>query len=219
MWSAQDVTVLVPMLGRAHTIDPLVASLTDTTPGADVLFLTTPDDADVRDHLDARGLPRLDVTYERRGDYARKINAGCDAVTRPLVFTGACDLRFHDQWLPTAAAAMTDGIDVVGTNDACNPRTARGHSTHSLVRRSYARRGLIDGGPGLLNPAYWHEYVDDEMIGTAQRRGVYAHAATSVVEHLHPMARTAPMDAMYAAQRERMRYSRSYYLTRRRLWT
>ena len=212
-----DCVVIVPMLGRAGQVDRLVGSLADSTDRARVLFVCTDIDTEVlaavahHDHLV--------VPPAERGDYAHKINLGVAASDEPLIFTGAIDLHFHDGWLE-AAEWMLEGLtQVVGTNDLANPRTAQGHSTHTLTTRDYADLGLIDGRPGLLCEDYIHEFVDDEMVGTARKRGVYAHAVDSIVEHLHPMAGKAEWDDTYRAMNRRMRADRSLFNRRRALWT
>ncbi len=218
MWTPADLAILVPMLGRAHTIAPLMESITATTPDAQTVFLCTVGDRDVIATAKATGATVVTMAPRVRGDYAAKINHGYRCTTQPLLFTGACDLRFHDGWFDAAVAQLTDGIGVVGTNDLTNPRTANGHSTHTLVTRDYAARGLIDGRPALLCEDYLHEMCDDELVGTAQHRGAYAHAADSHVEHLHPMAGKAPWDASYRAMNSRMKADRGLFHRRRRLW-
>jgi len=138
----------------------------------------------------------------------------------PLLFFGADDLHFHPGWLDAARAEFRPGIGVVGTQDLCNRRVLRGeHATHFLVTREYAELPLIDGGRGPLCEEYPHEFVDDELVGTARHRGAWAFAAGSVVEHLHPDAGKAPSDELYAAQAERMRRGRPIFNKRRALWT
>ena len=221
MWSPADLVVLVPMLHRAHRVEPILASVDAATPGASVLFLVTPDDAQVQDAVAQTGGRQLLVERKPRGDYARKINHGFAATTEPLVFLGADDLHFRAGWFEEACRKLTPGIGVVGTNDLCNRRTRSGqHSTHSLVTREYVTRfGTIDEPGKVLHEGYPHEYVDDELVGTAKRRRAYAHATRAIVEHLHPMAGKAPMDPMYAKQGARMRAGRALYQRRRLLWT
>ncbi len=218
MWSPADLAIIVPMLGRPHRVEPLLASIDTATPGARVLFMVTPEDIDVRDAVGRAGAWSVLVPWERTGDYARKINQGIACTDNPLIFTAADDLHFRPGWFEAATALLTDGIGVVGTVDACNRRTERGeHSTHSLVTRPYAELGTIDGQPGLLHEGYVHEYVDDELVGTARKRGAYAHAFDAIVEHLHPMA-GHPTDELYEQQNARMQASRSLYRKRRRMW-
>ena len=211
-----DCVVIVPMLGRGHLMDRLRESLAASTDRARILWVVTSGDFDVLDEL--HGDDHVITPPRARGDYAHKINLGVAASDEPLIFTGAIDLHFHDGWLE-AAEWMLEGLtQVVGTNDLANPRTAQGHSTHTLTTRDYAALGLIDGRPGLLCEDYIHEFVDDEMVGTARKRGVYAHAVDSIVEHLHPMAGKAEWDDTYRAMNRRMRADRSLFNRRRALW-
>jgi hypothetical protein len=210
------------MLGRPHTVAPLVRSLRENTPEPHrAVFVCSPDDGAVHEAVRAEGLQPLVIPDPPgRGDYARKIQAGIDATGDPLLFLAACDLQFHYRWLSRAIAKLTRGVGVVGTNDLGNPRVMAGqHATHCLVTRAYTKRGLIDGGKGLLFDGYQHEYVDDELIGTARSRNALAFATDSHVEHMHPSWGKAPSDPMYDRQRLRMRADRTLFLKRRKLWT
>jgi hypothetical protein len=91
-------------------------------------------------------------------------------------------------------------------------------STHTLISREYAARPTIDGKPGPLFEGYRHEYVDDELRGTAIKRGVWAHAADAIVEHLHPTVNKADWDDSYREQGKRMRIDGPLFSRRRRLW-
>lgn len=212
-----ECVVLVPMLGRPWTVEPLVRSLAESGAPAEVLFIIgTEDDAAWEA---CRGHRTLEVVRRCRGDYAAKINAGVRATTEPWIFLGACDIRFHRGWWDACMNAAQGGAQVIGTNDLANPRTASGDlSTHTLITREYAGRELIDGGKGPLFEGYRHEYVDNELRGTAIKRGVWVHAADAVVEHLHPMAGKADWDESYRQQSERMRRDRPLFMRRRRLW-
>lgn len=214
-----DLAILVPMLGRPHRIAPLLASIREATPDAHVLFLVTPTDVQVRQELARQHCHHLAVPRRPTGDYARKINTGYRATTQPYLFTAADDLRFHPGWFEAALAQITPQVGVVGTNDLGSPRVMSGqHATHSLVTRWYADLGTIDQPHAIYHEGYVHEYVDDELVGTAKKRGAWAFAESAHVEHLHPDWGKAPTDAMYAKQRGRMRASRNLYNQRRRLW-
>jgi len=216
-----EVVILVPMLGRPHRVAPLLASITAATPEPHrVLWLVTSDDTEVGDAVETVGGEPLMVPWQGGGDYARKINAGYRHTSEPLVFCAACDLEFHVGWLAAAMARLDGTVGVVGTNDLGNRRVMAGeHATHSLVTRAYADTyGTIDEPGKILHEGYRHEYVDDELVGTAKARGAWAFAADSVVEHLHPHWGKAPSDTLYEAQAGRMSASRHLYLRRRRLW-
>jgi hypothetical protein len=215
-----DVVILVPILSRAHRVAPLMESVRATC-GARVLFLTSPGDSAVHRAIADTGAAQLVVAQQRYGDYARKINAGVRHTTQPLIFTGADDLEFQPGWLAAARTYLVDGIGVVGTNDLGSPRVMAGaHATHFLFTRWYIEEyGTIDEPGKAMHEGYPHEYVDDEVVGTAIRRGMWAFAVDSHVKHLHPdWYAEVPRDAMYAGQGARMRLGRPIYQRRRRLW-
>lgn len=216
--------IIVPMLGRAHRVQPVVESIAANTPEPHSVVFVCSD----RDHEVLAEVCRLEqmfftLPYTSIGDYARKIHAAMRRAPAEITsfFTGADDLQFHAGWLAAALAALTGPIGVVGTQDLCNPRVIAGeHATHFLVARWYVEQhGTIDGTGLLFHEGYWHECVDDELVGTAKHRGAYAFAADSIVEHLHPMAGKAPMDDMYAQQRVRLREGRRIFRQREHLWT
>lgn len=187
-----------------------------TAPGARVLFLPDPDDEEEIAELKGAGAD----FHATAGNYAHKINMGVRVTDEALIFLAADDLNFHHGWLEAAKAKLGPGIGVVGTNDLCNRRTINGtHSTHSLVTREYVGRGTIDDPGKLLHEGYRHEYVDDEFVATAKKRRAWAHARDSIIEHLHPDAGKAPMDALYRGRPARMRQGYRLFRRRRRLWT
>lgn len=214
-----DLVVIVPMLGRARRVEPLLESIHGTCE-ARVVFAVTEGDAAVIDVIDAAGEERMTHPPRTHGDYAIKINTGYRHTTEPHLFLAADDLRFHPGWYEAATAKLKGGIGVVGTNDLGNPRVMRGeHSTHCLVTRDYAdRHGTIDGPGRVLFEGYVHEFVDDELVGTARKRGAWAFAADSHVEHLHPHWGKGDYDASYEAQTRRMNDSRPLYMRRKRRW-
>lgn len=213
------VVILVPVLGRPGKVASFLEDAKAAAVDARVLFIATEGD---RGELEALTRAKADfLVVPDPGTYPVKINAGYRVTTEPFLFLGADDLHFHPGWLPAAMAKMADGIGVVGTNDLYNPRVLQGrHSTHSLVRRSYIEEqsGVADNPDTVLHPGYRHWFCDDELVGTAQRRRVYAHAHASIVEHLHPYAGKAEMDPTYhLGESHRMRDQR-LYRERRPLW-
>lgn len=220
-----DTIILVPVLDRVQNIERLIESVIATTSSAKILFLASPGRKYFGEHI---ALLDASLKYDGyceyivvdwecgSGDYAKKINYGIKVTKERFIFLGADDIVFHNHWRDACLAANTM---VVGTNDLGNPRVINGeHSTHSFVNREYVSRGLIDGNPGLLFEGYLHEYVDDEFIGTAKKRGVYSFASNALVEHLHPHWNKAEMDDVYSAQHDRMKRSRNLFLSRRNLW-
>lgn len=213
------LAILVPVLRRPHRVAPLLASIAAVTPDPyRVVFVATAGDEEELAAIKSTDAEVLVLAepYEGRGDYARKINAGVDATSEELIFTGADDLHFHPGWL---AAALATGMPVVGTNDLGNPAVLAGrHATHSLVTREYVSLGTIDDPTKLLHEGYPHEWVDREFVETARHRGMFASAQRSIVEHLHPAWAKAPTDALYDGSPARMIAGRTLYRSRRHLW-
>jgi glycosyltransferase involved in cell wall biosynthesis len=217
------VLVVVPVLRRPHRAEPLAASLAAATPEPHrLLFVCTEGDADEIAACRAIGADVLTIDHrpEDGGDYAIKTNAAVSESTEPRIFTGADDLHFHPGWLPAATARLTDGIGVVGTNDLGSPRVVAGdHATHSLVTRTYAAQGTADQPAAVFHEGYFHNFVDDELVGTAKARGAWAFAADSHVEHLHPhWNRSIPRDAVYDLAQGRFERDRRLFRRRRHLW-
>lgn len=213
------VAILVPVLNRPARVAPLVESIEAATPEPhQVLFVATSgDDAQIA-AIEQAGAELLVIDQVA---YVHKINAGFSATDVPVLLHGADDLHFHPGWYPAAADRLGGGIEVVGTNDLSNPRVMAGrHSCHNLFTRSYIehRGGTVDGPGVVMHDGYRHWYCDDELVGTAQRRGVWAFAGDSHVEHLHPIFGKAEMDDTYRLGREHNAEDRRRFTSRKRLW-
>jgi glycosyltransferase involved in cell wall biosynthesis len=208
------LAILTPVLNRPQNVRPLLESIEQSTPDAHVLFLCDSGDIAEQDAISKEEGRMLSPG----GSYAAKIRAGIEATDTPLVFLGADDLRFRPGWLAAALACMVDGVQVVGVNDLI-PRPHRpGHATHFLMTREAAVLPCLDGSPGpMFNYMAWR--CDDELIATATKRGMYAYAPDSYVEHLHPMVSKAPDDATYQRGRAFARMDGKRFMRRAHLWT
>lgn len=216
--------MLVPVLNRPDRVDPLVASLRETS-DARLLFLLSPGD-EREDRAVRKAAHRYANVATLRmffrnapGDYARKINTGVRETTEPWLLQAGDDLHFHPGW-EEAALQLTDRFRVIGTNDLCNPRVRSGrHSTHSLVHRSYVdERGTADEDGKMLHEGYRHNFVDDEFIQTARRRREFGFAFDAHVEHLHPMRGATPLDQTYRLGQSGFADDRIMLARRRHLW-
>jgi hypothetical protein len=221
-YTDRDLVIAIPALGRAHLIEKVYASARTATPNARVVFACTKGDDAVIAEVERLGGELVLFPPRPVGDYANKINGVYLRTREKLIFTGATDIVFHPGWFEAAVACLTPGIGVVGTNDLGSPRVMAGeHSTHSLVTRAYADRpGATADQPGsVLYENYVHEWVDDELVGVAIKRGTFRHAAESHVVHWHPNWRPeVPVDPLYAQQQVRMRQSAALFRQRRHLW-
>jgi hypothetical protein len=217
-----ELAILVPVLRRPHRVAPLLASAAAATPEPHVfVFICDRDDEAEQDAIEqASGAAHQQVqTLLLSGTYAQKINHAIRRTLEPWLFLAADDIDFRAGWFPAARALMSDQVGLVGTQDLCSARVQAGeHATHMLMARWYAEQPLIDGGPGPLCELYLHEFVDDELIGTAKARGAWAFAHDSIVQHLHPDNGLAPMDELYAERPARMHAGRRVWRKRRHLW-
>jgi len=223
-----EVAVLVPVLDRPQNAQPLADSLAAaTTVAYRLVFVCSPGDrAEIAACRDT-GADVLVAGWEPgRGDFARKINHAYRLTGEPYLFQAADDVSFHPLWDVEALAAITagsgDGFGVCGTNDQANPLVRQGrHSTHSLIARWYVDEcGASADGPGsVFSEAYWHQYVDNELVGLARLRGCFTFAARSVVAHRHPVWRTADDDATYRKGKLHVREDARLFAQRRQRWT
>lgn len=223
-----SIAILVPVLGRAARLRPLVDSIAAaTTAPWHVRFLCSPgdDQASLRafhiaqeDHrVSVRSVPWQPLA----GDWAKKINLGYLETDEEFMLLGATDLRFHSGW-DLAALQMADltGAGLIGTNDLGNGTVMRGrHSTHPLVRRSYIdEHGTIDEENKVVHEGYAHQWVDTELVQTAMARGEWAFAADSHVEHLHVFWGKSEMDATYEKALSTSRPDSRLFKRRSALW-
>lgn len=215
--------MIVPVLNRPERVLPFVTSLFESVEVGRVLpyFVVTEGDAREVEALEDLGLRYFVLEGPRRpGDYARKVNHAIRLTGEPWLFFGADDLHFHKRWLDYALGyAEKYKRRVVGTNDLGNREVIAGrHSTHHLVARSYVEEhGTIDGD-GALHEGYDHQFVDNEFVETAMHRHEFVTARASVVEHLHPHWKKAPVDGTYEMALAETHADRALFRKRRRLW-
>ncbi len=221
-----NVTVLIPVLNRPQRAQPVIDSLRASERDITLspLFLCSPRDGRQRRAVESTDAPFHVMGHVAgRADYSKKMNWGARRAVADgadFVFFGADDLTFHPGWADVAVehAEKTDCC-VIGTNDLGNSRVTSGkHSTHSLVHRDYLKCGSIDDRTVLLHEGYWHNFVDDEFVGTARWRNTFSMALNARVEHLHPNWGKAEDDSTYRKGQEQWSADRVLYLRRRPMW-
>lgn len=197
------IAVLVPVLRRPASAQPLADSLYAASPDVRLIFVVSATDQDQFAACKATGADIIESEWvPGPGDFARKINKGLRETTEPFLFQAADDVEFTAGWDDEVLRVAEDtGAGVVGTNDDANPLVKAGkHATHSLIRRTYADDpGASFDGPGtVFSERYGHQYVDNELYGLAVSRGQWAFAVKSVVRHRHPIFdRSVKRDTTY----------------------
>lgn len=216
-----ELLIILPVLARpARALQVFDSARAATDVRHRILFVCSPGDDEEIDACRRTPGDVLVVDWEAGpGDWARKINVAYRGSREPWLFLGADDLEFHRGWAGVAMEYAENGYGVIGTNDLGNPRVLQGrHSTHPLVSRRYADElGTIDGPGQVVYEGYDHQYCDDELVLTAQRRAEWAFARGAVVEHLHPFFHKAPMDATYEKALRQTSADAARFMRRRRL--
>lgn len=213
------IDILVPVLGRPQNVKPLLETVKVTDCEYRVYFICSPGDREQIKACRRSKMETLVCDWEPgRGDFAKKINWAFPQTDSPWVFQAADDLCFHWGWdIFALRIAGQRGAGVIGTNDLGNPLVKRGgHSTHTLIRRSYIDEygGTYDDTGLVFCELYDHQYCDNEFVQTAIRRGQWAFAKRSIVEHLHPHWGKAPPDATYEKATRATREDGQLYLRR-----
>lgn len=198
-----NIAILVPTLGRAHALEPLLRNVREATPEGKyrVYLALDSDDAEsweTYERLYLAGHSDDLMAVEEDGTYPRKTNAGLDGSDgEDLILPTADDVVFHPGWYGAALKHFEAGAQVVGTNDL-TPATRDGRMvTMPIVRRSY----IEDPGAAwnergtVFHEGLHHNFVDRELWELACHRGVAVFEPESIIEHRHPGWGTREADA------------------------
>ena len=195
------IDVLVPVLARPESAQPLAESLSVTVTPCRLLFICSPADWEQIAACEAVGEVLIVPWAPGRADYAKKINYGFAVTESEWIFSGADDIRFSAGWdVHALALAHRQRRRVIGTNDLHNPLVLKGRgSTHTLIARSYIEEcgGTEDGTGAVFCELYDHQCIDMEFIEVAKKRGEFVFSRNSVVEHFHPHWGNAQSDKTY----------------------
>lgn len=217
------ITIIVPVLGRAHQIQPLLGNIAESTSvDHQVVFVCSPNDTLARQACESSGAQTIIATWGRgAGDFARKVALAYESTQGEWIFQGATDIEFVPGWDLAALELAGSGALVIGTNDEGNPSVVSGqHSTHTLISRSYCDDpGASMDGPGtVFSLAYKHQFVDSELVKLAQSREVWAFSQDSIVRHNHPHWGRSEMDSTYELGLSSFGSDRIMFNERRKLW-
>jgi hypothetical protein len=192
-----NVAILVPTLGRADALAPLLQNLCQVTEFRyRVYFVVDREDQETRHVLET--MPGFDfVTVVCDGTFPEKTNAGYRASSEELVAPLADDVVFRAGWLEAALPHFEAGWQVVGTYDRTPVTDGGWHVTMPILRRSYIE------GPGaawgetdtVFHEGLHHNFTDTELWQLARHRDVAVFEPESVIEHRHPQWGTRPADA------------------------
>jgi len=219
------IDVIVPV-ARPHKLAALLESLRGSQRDVELIPYLVVSRSDVQSLRVCResgvrfGVSRTDLGP---GDFIAKIDLGYKETGSPWIFQAAEDVEFTPGWAEEAlATAAARSALVVGTNDGFNPAVVKGnHSTHTLIARSYCDSpGASMDGPGtVFSREYRHQFCDNELIGVAKSRGVWAFARGALVRHNHPCWGHVETDAIYELGNSFFEQDRLIFNRRRVMWT
>lgn len=218
------IAIIIPTLGRADVLAPLLQNLRQTTEFRYRVYLVVDhEDQETRHVLET--MPGCDfATVLCDGTYPIKTNAGYAASgAEELVLPTADDVVFHDGWLRAALRRFENpDVQVVGTLDLTPATAKEKHATMPIVRRSYIEGlGAVFGDPGkVFHEGYHHSFVETEMWQLACHRGVAVFERESVIEHRHHGWGTREADATDAkGNQQGWDSDKALFQKRRAEWT
>jgi hypothetical protein len=196
--ATEQVAVIVPTMKRPQNAKRFMDTLRASTGLANVYPVIQDDDELTRKAWQLQGIEPL---VSEGPSFSEKVNIAFRATTEPWIFIVGDDVHFHPAWFDHALhLAKQSGCKVIGTQDLGSPRVMAGeHATHLLIARDYVdEQGASWDGPGIVcHEGYRHWFVDDEIVWAAKQRQVWAFAAGSVVEHMHPLWKKGEPDETY----------------------
>jgi hypothetical protein len=194
------VDILVPVLWRAHTAGPFMASLAATgeLDRVQVSVVACYADVGALRSWSSHNVQLIKVSDDRP-TFAQKINDAYRRTEAPWILLVGDDVEFRHGWLDALlTTARETGARVVGTNDG-GMQARSEMSPHPMIERAYVDvlGASLDGPKIVCHEGYRHNYVDREILLVAQRRGVYAFSTRSLVRHLHHGQGVSPVDSTY----------------------
>ncbi len=192
-----EVAIVVPVMRRPQNAERFTKSLRESDADAEVFAVYDAEDAATREAWEAAGAWM--VLAETGESYACKVNWAFQFVTTPWVFICGDDVIFDPEWFKPIRYIINrqPEIRVIGVPDGSG--STADFAPHFLLAADYVtERGASWDGPGVVcHEGYRHNYVDNEIIDVAKKRGVWHLCRTSLVEHLHPAWRKGEWDEVY----------------------
>lgn len=205
-------TVILPTRERAEQAARCVERLVHVSRRypLEILVVT---DGDEETRRACAGLPATRVLFSESPMRAIACwNWGAHEAHGEILMLGADDLWWGHGWIGEMLDRMADfpnGEGMVGLNDL--HQNGHVHATHWAVSKRFALEAL---GGVLVTPHYQHFYCDNEANARAKRAGRYTWAEWAIVEHRHPAAGKAAMDAGYVRRQALMGVDRAIFTHR-----
>ncbi len=194
-----DLTVIVPTRGRPQSVAPIVTAWRETgafADGAGLIFVIDSDDihcAKYQSEINEAGPGASFVIEGEWHPLVPKLNRVAVSLASlgdsPLAFMGDDHLPRTPGWVSAVLKEMTDSPAIVSGPD--------GARTDQLPTW-WAMSAEIVRALGRMVPApVEHLYCDNSVRDLAMGASCYRWLPSVLVEHMHPMAGKAEMDAGY----------------------
>lgn len=212
------IGIIIPTLGRPAKLASVVANIHEVTKTPHkIYFAVEPEDTESMNAISATGESYI-VSDENPGNHTGAANTAYKRTDEPFLIIANDDFLFHLNWDIEALKAMENpAIGVVGLNEMSGADRC---ITIFLIRRKYIEEqsGCVDVPNVVFYPGYNHQFVDNELWETAERRRAFVICPTSHVEHMHPGFGKAPKDATYNRADSKASIDQETYRSRRHLW-
>lgn len=213
--------IYIPTFGRPNKLQQVADNIKEATRGDYSLYWCV--ESFDKESIKAAKKTGAKVIINRgKPCYADALQTVYENTKEQIFFWGNDDFLFLKDWDAEPMKMMNENneIGVLGVRDG-NPNTR--FSTISFIRRSYIEEqsGVIDMPNRVLYP-YHHNYVDDELTGTAKKRGVWAYCTTPCIHHQHHSFKWLgdfPHDKTYAKNDANFAKDSETYYSRVHLWS
>jgi len=200
---------VLPTRNRPANVRRFLASFetTATLPGTHLLLVADEDDQEtVRAYLSVAGPPRLEVYGETpsilvkpRMCLQEKLNAAIIphiAGYRAVMFLGDDCVPRTVGWDFQVLRALDElGEGIVGCNDL--------RHTGDLFNHAAISAGIVQALGWYANPVMGHYGIDDTWTQLGREAGCLRYLPDVVIDHLHPVWGTAPLDGLYTETMQR----------------
>ena len=191
-----EMVVIVPTRMRPHSAKALQESFKATNANADLIFVLDDDDPTLQEYKD---LPIDILTYPREGtgmavplNHAARELLGCcpDDGYKYFAFMGDDHRPRTERW----DTILTNNLANLGTGIVYGNDLLQGANLPTAV---FMTRDIVEALNGMVPPNMRHLYLDDFWLHLGHSIKAIRYLDQVIIEHLHPVAGKAVMDAGY----------------------
>ena len=210
------IAIFIPTLYRPDKLKRTIKSIQDTS-DVHTYVMFPRDDINTQEVIEHFN----NVEYFTDSDpenmrFVRRIQYLYSVTDDDWFLTGADDVVFRDGWLQAAEPYMND-YSVISFDDMCNPNVP---GTNFLIKRQYIdeQSGVVDSPKTVLHQGYYHNFCDNELIGTAKARNTFIKC-DGKIEHFHHTVGKSENDIIYSMAQAKFHDDAALCHSREHLWS